>query len=130
MSTDAFNILIVHTHPVSLQLPVPNDGPAGRDAAHRGAALWVGAFLHLNLNRFYFFQCYFFFLFLYQSFIFPLYFYSDVQPETKTGFLCQFASLFLSLGFLSRFCRLQGDEHGAFCQPRVILARTFSTSHS
>lgn len=37
------NAVIIHTVVSFLsQVPVPDDGPVGRDAAHCGAALWVG----------------------------------------------------------------------------------------
>lgn len=126
---------VVDFYPLSVQLPVPNDGPAGRDAAHCGAALWVGAFLHLNLNIFYFFQCYFFFFFVPKFFnLYSLHLLWCTTGHKNRVFM-PICVPFPEphdpiLGFLSRFCRLQGDEHGAFCQQRVILARTFSTSHS
>lgn len=138
MSTDAFNILIFHTHQFRhywLLSSVSTATSTQRWTSWQGCCpLWCSTLGWCSFKTYSIvFQCYFF-LFLYQSLIFTLT-YSDVQPDTKTRVFMPICVPFPepldpSLGFLSHFCRLQGDEHGAFCQQRVILARTFSTSHS
>lgn len=90
-------VLLKELYPFSLQVPVPHYGPAGWNAAHCGAALWVGAFCIQILHSPHLFIC---------SQYFNNSHLQGHQMLTKTNYF-----LFAAKIYLSFLCYIQNHNY-------------------